>query len=223
VAVEDPLAVISMLVKVCTDVEEVSAESYLRQAEEIFSRRATKADDLTHPEAFIRARAIKLWADGDTEADRKIKEMIEGSPSLDDLDLLSQKKVSHLTRRLLDVFLSTKWIQSELVCSHARLFFDDYTVPEKPGKDPSLADDIKTDDEPMRDYYCYVLLDFITVDRDLEELPLAAALALTEELGLKDRFEEIARRELRLRKKQLEKIDKAKEQLLTEAGKDSHS
>ena len=45
----------------------------------------------------------------------------------------------------------------------------------------------------MQDYYCYVLLDFITADRDLEEYPLAAALTLTEELGLKDRFSEIAR------------------------------
>ncbi|NQU21004.1 MAG: hypothetical protein HQ567_06940, partial [Candidatus Nealsonbacteria bacterium] len=63
--------------------------------------------------------------------------------------------------------------------------------------------------------YCYVLLDFVTADRDLEEFPLAAALVLTDELGLKDRFVEIARRELRLRKKQLEKIDKGKEELLT--------
>ena len=63
----------------------------------------------------------------------------------------------------------------------------------------------------MQDYYGYILLDFVTADRDLEELPLAAALVLAEKLGLKDRFTEIAKRELRLRKKQLETIDQDKE------------
>jgi hypothetical protein len=69
----------------------------------------------------------------------------------------------------------------------------------------------------MQDYYGYVLLDFVTADRDLEELPLAAALVLAEKLGLKDRFTEIAKRELRLRKKQLETIDQDKEKLLAKA------
>ena len=69
----------------------------------------------------------------------------------------------------------------------------------------------------MRDYYGYVLLDFVTADRDLEEFPLAAALALAEKLALKDRFIEIAKRELRLRKKQLETIDQDKENLLSQA------
>ena len=202
--VGEPAAVVSTLVKVSTELEEVSAESYIRQAEEIFSKGPTKAADLTHPETFIRARAVKLYADGDDGADVKIAAMIEGTPALDDLDLLAQVKVSKLTRRLLDVFLSPKWIRSDPVLAHARLFFEDYAVPDDPHKDPALADDLETDDDAMLDYYCYVLLDFITADRDLEEYPLAAALTLTEQLGLKDRFSEIARKELRLRKKQLE-------------------
>jgi hypothetical protein len=115
------------------------------------------------------------------------------------------------------VFLSPKWIQTEPVLAHARLFFEDYAPPEDSQDVPALAEAIKTDDGPMRDYYCYVLLDFVTSDRDLEELPLAAALVLTEKLGLKGRFVEIAKRELRLRKKQLEKLDHKKTELLAEA------
>ncbi|MBN2295977.1 MAG: M48 family metalloprotease [Pirellulales bacterium] len=222
-AVDDPLAVVSMLVKVSTELEEVSAESYIRQAEEVFSRKAVKADNLTHPEAFIRARAIKLWSEGDYEADSKVEEMIEGRPALNDLDLLAQTIISGLTRRLVDVFLSPKWMQSDTVLAHARLFFEDYVAPESIREDPSLADDIKTDDEPMRDYYCYVLLDFVTSDRDLEEYPLASALKLSEQLGIKDRFAEIAARELRLRKKQLQKIDQDKNNLLAKAGQDTGS
>jgi len=213
----DPLVVISMLLKVQTELDEVSPESFLHQAEEVFSRGGAKTDGLSHPEAFIRARAVKLWADGNQDADRKIKDMLEGTPELNNLDLLAQQKVAGLTRRLLDVFLSRPWMQSESVLAHARLFFEDYVPPAGLLEDRALATDLHTDDQPMQDYYCYVLLDFVTADRDLEELPLAAALLLTENLGLKNRFLELVRRELRLRKKQLETIDQDKESLLAKA------
>jgi len=63
-----------------------------------------------------------------------------------------------------------------------------------------------------------VLLDFVTADRELDDLPLAAALALSERLGLRDRFVTLVQQELRLRKKQFEKIDQEKERRLEEAG-----
>ena len=126
----DPLVVISMLLKVETQLDEVSPESYLRQAEEVFGHAGAKTEGLSHPEAFIRARAVKLWADRDPEADRKIQEMLEGRPALNNLDLLAQRKVAGLTRRLLDVLLSRRWMQTEPVLAHARLFFEDYVPPE---------------------------------------------------------------------------------------------
>lgn len=213
----DPMVVISMLLKVETHLDEVSPESYLRQAEEVFGHAGAKTAGLSHPEAFIRARAVKLWADHDPQADRKVQEMLEGRLELKALDLLAQRKVAGLTRRLLDVLLSRRWMQSELVLAHARLFFEDYVPPEDLLEDPALAEDLRTDDGPMQDYYGYVLLDFVTADRNLEELPLAAALVLAEKLGLKERLTEIAKRELRLRKKQLETIDRDKEELLNKA------
>jgi Zn-dependent protease with chaperone function len=219
----DPLVVISTLLKVETQLDEVDPESYLRQAEEVFGHAGTKTEGLSHPEAFIRARAVKLWADRDPAADRKIEEMLEGRLVLGNLDLLAQRKAAGLTRRLLDVLLSRRWMQTESVLAHARLFFDDYLPPQDLLEDAALAVDLCTDDRPMQDYYCYVLLDFVTADRDLEELPLAAALALAEKLGLKDRFGEIAKRELRLRKKQWESIDQEKAALLAKASQEAGS
>jgi hypothetical protein len=112
-------------------------------------------------------------------------------------------------------------MRTESILAHARLFFDNYVAPEREQRgglhDSRLRNDLNTDDPQLQDYYCYVLLDFVTADRDLEELPLAAALTLAEELGLKERFAGIARKELRLRAKQLEKIDQAKMQLLAGA------
>lgn len=52
--VADPLVVISMLLKVQTELDEVSPEGFLHQAEEVFSRGGAKTDGLSHPEAFIR-------------------------------------------------------------------------------------------------------------------------------------------------------------------------
>ena len=219
----DPLVVISMLLKVETQTEEVSPESYLRQAEEVFGHPEEKTEGLSHPEAFIRARAVKLWADGDPEAERKIKEMLEGRPALGNLDLLGQRTVAGLTRRLLDVLLSRRWMQTESVLAHARLFFEDYVPPEDLLEDPALPEDLRTNDQPMQNYYCYVLLDFVTADRDLEEVPLANALVLAEKLGLKDQFGEIAKRELRLRKKQWESIDQEKEALLAKVSQEAAS
>ncbi len=213
----DPLIVVAMLVKVSTELEDVSAASYLRQAEEIFSRGTAKAAELTHPEAFIRARAVKLYSDGRKDVDAEVAEMIEGKPALEELDLVGQTKVAGLTRRLINVLLRPAWFRTESVVAHARLFFPDYSSGEGIADDALLKDDVQTDDDPMRDYYCYVLLDFVTADRELEEYPLAAALSLSERLGLKDRFLDIARKELRLRKKQLERIDTEKDSLLAKA------
>ncbi len=178
-AAGDPLAVVAMLLKIHTQLAEVSAESYVRQAEEVFSRGDVQTAELTHPETFIRTRAVKLWGDADPAAETKIREMIEGRPVLDRLDLLAQRRVAGLTRRLLDVFLSHRWLQTEPVLAHARLFFEDYEPPSDPMSDPALAEDLRTSDPAMQDYYCFVLLDFVTADRDLEEMPLAAALVLS--------------------------------------------
>ena len=97
----DPLVVVSMLLKIETQLDEVSPESYLRQAEDVFGHDGAKTEGLSHPEAFIRARAVKLWSDRQPDADRIIEEMLEGRPALEKLDLLAQGRVSGLTHRLL--------------------------------------------------------------------------------------------------------------------------
>jgi hypothetical protein len=219
--VQDPLVVISMLVKVQTGLKEVSAASYLRQADEIFSQGAAKTQGLTHPEAFIRARAVKLWSDAAADVDEAVRQMIEGPLALDELDLLGQKRVAALTRRLVDALLQPAWMQSELVLGHARLFFDDYRPPPAEAADEALPEALRTEDAALRDYFCYVLLDFVSADRELCEPALAAAIALSDTSGLKPRFIELAQKELRLRKKQLQEIEQQRERLLEQARKET--
>jgi hypothetical protein len=105
---------------------------------------------------------------------------------------------------LVALFLRPAWLQTEPELAHARLFFEDF-APRKDG-DETLAADMAGATEKLRDYYCYVLLDFAAADRELEEAPLAAALLLADELELGERFRVLALKELNLRKKQLESL-----------------
>lgn len=218
--VKDPLTVVAVLVKTITGLESVSAASYLKQAEEIFARGPTCSEGLTHPEAFIRARAVRLWHERHDAAEERIAEMIEGPLKLDQLDLLGQQGVRELTERMMRSLLVPSWMHSDTLLGHARLFFQEFAPPPPDYQDPSLASDLRTTDTTLIDYYCYVLLDFVTADRDLEEAPLAAALQLAESLEFKDRFAEIARKELKLRKRQFEKVDREKHDLLARAAKE---
>lgn len=213
----DMLSVVSGLVKTETGVPEIDPQAYLRQADEIFTREDAGASGITHPETFIRARAVRLVHEAHPEVDRLISRMIEGQPGMDELDLLEQERVTGLTRRMLDVFLCRKWLQNDLTLAHARLYFEDYAPPAAMLTDPALVSDLRLVPDSLTDYYCYVLLDFITADRDIDEPSLAAALLLAEQLGFKPRLKELARKELKLRKNQLEKVDDGKTRLLAEA------
>jgi hypothetical protein len=59
----DPTPVITMLLKMATGLAVVHADSYIRQAEAIFAGGPTiQSASLTHPENFIRTRALQLWS-----------------------------------------------------------------------------------------------------------------------------------------------------------------
>lgn len=218
--VDDPLVVVSGLVKMVMGLDKVSPESYLKQADEIFARDTGPSQSITHPEIFIRARAVQLWSEKDEAAEAKISQMIEGPAELDKLDLLAQQGIAQLTRRVIDLLLEPQWMQTDLMLGHARHFFEDYKPPTGGHRDDCLPGDMQTTDKPLVDYYCYVLLDFVTIDRELEEGSLAAALVLAESLQVKDRLMEIIRKELRLTKRQLDKIDAEKETLVKTAAKE---
>ena len=103
---------------------------------------------------------------------------------------------------------------NDLVLAHARLYFDDYAPPPAAFRDVELLTHVRTEPDSLRDYWCYLLLDFAAADRDLDEAPLAKGLELADQLGFKDRLSELARNELKLRKSQIEQIDQQREKFL---------
>lgn len=212
-------ASVSALVKAETGFHEVSAASYLRQADEIFELEDVTTTGFDHPELFIRARALRLWSESDDALSSWLTDTLEGHLALDELDLLQQKELSAITRRFIANLLQPKWFRSEAALAHAKLFFSDFNPINEP--DNSFARDfiemIQNGDKNLYEYFAYLLLDFAIIDRDLEDLPLAAAFNWGVRLGLSEQFEKLAVKELGLAKKTVNKLKKEAETMLRRA------
>ena len=205
--------VISGLVKIETGLAQVSAASYLKQAAEVFANGNTATEGVSHPEAFIRARALALWQADAEKAAEPIGKMIEGSFSLEDLDLPGQRRLTAATRRLIECLLKPKWFQTPTVLGHAKLYFDDF----QPAEETASANELKVADNGLREYFCYVLLDFAKADPDLEEMPLAAALDLAAQLELDAQFEKLAARELKMKVRDVRRLKEQAAEMLAKA------
>lgn len=216
----NPLVSIAGLVKVDTGLKEADPASYLRQAEEILRKAPAGTQEQSHPEMFLRARALQLWSEKGADAEPEIARLLEGEPALDTLDLPGQKRLAERTRRLLGLLLAPRWFRTPPVLAHARLFFEDFRPSDAPS-DEGLFAELRTSDRKLRDYLAYLLLDFVAADRDLEEAPLAGAFSLAERLELADRLEELAHKELGVGKRQAAKVRKDWARILAEAAKET--
>jgi hypothetical protein len=208
-------ATVAALLKTETGLTEVSASSYLRQADEIFSRADAPTKGLDHPETFIRARALRLWEEPDAELETWLSGIIEGPLALDELDLAGQFRMAQLTRRFLGELLRPSWFQTPPVLAHARAFFPDFVPASTP--DETLVAELRVTDAATREYLCYLLLDFAAIDRELEDVPLAAALDWSGRLELAEQFEKMTLKELGIGKRQLNKLKKESAAMLAGA------
>jgi hypothetical protein len=211
----DTTPVVAGLVKMETGLSHVSAGSYLKQADEIFADGNVSTAGVSHPEAFIRARALALWQAQPVTAAPLIRGMIEGITRLDDLDLIGQNRMASATRRLLECLLRPKWFQTPATLGHAKLFFADFQPVATPPE--SLPEELKFNDAKLHEYLGYLLLDFAKVDPELEEAPLAAALELSRLLGFDAQFEKLAAKELKMRVRDVRRIKDEAPELLAKA------
>jgi hypothetical protein len=211
----DANPVVAGLVKIQTGLSQVSAPGYLKQAEEIFAKGNVAAEGLSHPESFIRARALALWQEQQENAEAQICGMIEGTAALEGLDLIGQQRLTAATRRLLECLLRPKWFQTPATLGHAKLFFADFQPAN--ADDLALGDVLKFSEARVREYLCYVLLDFTKADPDLDDIPLAAALELSQRLELDVQFEKLAARELKMKVRDVRRIKEQAAEMLAKA------
>ncbi len=202
----DLTATVGALVKVQTGLATASGASYLRQADEIFARADARTAEVSHPEAFIRARALRLWSEDDPDLDASVVAMLEGPAALDELDLTGQARLSELTRRWLGQLLRPLWFQTPAVLAHARAFFDDFQPATEP--DETLPADLRSNDPKTREYLSFLLLDFAVADRELEDLPLALAWEWSRRLEIDAIFDKLVTKELKLKAREWNKLKK---------------
>jgi hypothetical protein len=193
--------IISSLLKMSTGLKTVNADSYVRQAEEIFTHVAdTKTAGVTHPENFIRARAIALWhAKGDA-ANPTIEQMIEGASDIDNLDLFRQAELSSCTRQLADLLLQPEWMRSPVMLQLYSSYFNVEWQPVVAAVE-QLAEPISARYGRLNDYFSYVLYDFATADDALEDVPLGYCFHLAKQLGIDTAFLNVVKKEQKLTEK----------------------
>ena len=211
------LPAVNALVKTQTGLTEVSGAHYLKQAEEICAPGKLKAAGDSHPEIYVRARALRLWCEGDADADGWLVDALQGPPAFDQLDLLGQQQLTSLTRRVLARILQPKCLRSEIMLGHAKKFFPDFECSAAPDSELDAEVAAATG---MHDFIAYLLMDFAVADPDLDNIPLAANLELAKSLGLTATFERIAQKELSMPKRQFNKLKQDAAALLAKAEQD---
>lgn len=201
--------VITSLVKLVTGLETVNASTYVKQANEIFAEdSAVKTNGISHPENFIRAKAIQLWHEKKEDADADIIKMIEGSANLDRLDLFQQKSLTQLTREFLQLYLKPNWFRTTLITSLAKQYFPDFFWDSTIVLDESFIAKITASDASIKEYLACVILDFAMADNAIDDVSSGWSIEFAENLQLKEQYDELLKKELKLSEKKLQEYKK---------------
>lgn len=189
---------VSALVKISTGFRSVSGASYLAQAAEIVNGGTEASAGISHPEVFLRVWALDRWARGGAGTDAEVAAQITGPIDLDRLDLLAQRHVADGVLALIRRFVGYPWAATDAVLGHASLFGDVAALTGPRPRAPMMPEPLDPSPPGLADLHSYVLLDLATVDEEVEGPALAAALVLSEELGIAKRFDVIVAKELSL-------------------------
>jgi hypothetical protein len=208
--------VLSSLIKVNTGLDKVSVQSYMKQAEEIFAAEKVQSEYDTHPENYIRVKALKAWEENKEGAEREITRMIEGETRMNSLDIFGQYNLRDLSFQLIKLLVKPKWMQSTAVMSLCRQYKSDFTPDPKIVITDAMAATFSELSVTVKEYLSFILIDFSLVDPTLEEVPMGFAFQLAEDLGLKEAFNKSIKSELKLGDRKLSETHKKCAQALSE-------
>lgn len=219
-------AVIASLIKVTTGLKSVSPAAYLEQTEEILEQYKQGSEGLSHPELFIRAKALDLLA-AERPALAQTELLVRGPIDARRLDILGQQMLSDLSRRIADCLLAPDFMRNEFTLNLAERYFEGYgEAHEEPIVNDSADAKSKTSDlkvelsgmaRSCHEYFAYLLLDFATVNPESDDLHLAWSLDFASQIGLFPVYEPIARKELRRKKDEMLKLKRGATQIIEKA------
>lgn len=194
---------ISTLVKTMTGLSHVDPASYLRQAEELENNK-DKSAGLTHPESYLRARAVDLWWRGATGMEDWLQQRLRGLLSITSLDLLGQQSMTALTQDFLASFLGGLSFTTDEALAQARQLLPDLI----PARDAFAYAAISREsvDDASRDYFVSLMLDCAMADPDAMEAILEAAAREVTKFGAEDRFALALTRDLKWTKPRIRSL-----------------
>jgi hypothetical protein len=198
IAVGDLAPAVSMLVKVMTGLTTVDPAAYLRQARELEASNRKSAGQ-SHPESFLRAKALELWWQNAEELEDWLDRRMRGPLSIEALDLLQQRELTRLTRGLFAHFTGRLEGQDEEVLTQVRGYFPEFAA----GEEPLDLERISAEriDDPTRDYFIALMFDCAMADPDASDEAMTLAAKLAESIGALDQFKAALKRDLKWSKK----------------------
>jgi hypothetical protein len=205
---------------------DVSGAAYLAASEQALAECAANRDDIERvPEGIVRAALLAEWARHPSASEARARTLIEGRSPIERLDLLSQERLADITHWMLYEFLGDPWRRRELIQAHAALISE--TLAEaimRPRSDLDSDADldplhaaISNAHNSVQRYLAYLLLDFTTVDPQIEDLILVAALQFAHDFGLGPVFRTIASQELKITKTKLDQRERNADEILARA------
>jgi hypothetical protein len=203
VAAGAPGPAISTLVKTMTGLAAVDAEAYLRQAEEA-EQDARASQGETHPEIFLRARALDRWWRADPDLEPWLEKRVRGPLSLAALDLPRQHEATAITRAFLTRLARDPAADAETAGGLVRRYFPDWQPDEPAIEDAALAGD--RIDGSFRDYLVALTLDLAMADPDGRDSLLTAGARLAAGYDGTEAFRAALKRDLKFTRAAIDRV-----------------
>lgn len=199
-----PGPAIAVLVKVMTGLTSVDPEAYLRQAREV-EESGGKSRGLSHPEAYLRARALQLWWDDDPGLADWLAKHLHGPLSIESLDLIGQAELTRMTRGFLARFMADVADSSAEITTQLRAIFPDFGRNSETPLDLAHVG-LERIDDATRDYFIALMFDIAMADRDATDAVMLAAAKTAAEIGATDRLTGALRRDLKWAKARADRL-----------------
>jgi Peptidase family M48 len=193
---------VSTLVKVHTGIADPDAEIDARQA----ARDNALSGGATHPETFVRARALELWWQGADDLDAWIDRTLHGALALERLDLPGQRRLQTMTRGFLAHYLADTALRSDAVLSQVRELFADWSPDEAPVL-PAAFDKAQAEDS-VRHYLNALMMDLALIDPEMQDAALLRAASIAKALDSFDALQVNLKRDARFGKRDFDKLNK---------------
>ncbi|MCH9696419.1 MAG: M48 family metalloprotease [Gammaproteobacteria bacterium] len=213
---ENATSAMSSLIKVSTGLKTVAVDDYVEQAQEVLSKDDTGSDGLTHPEIYLRVKALHDGMNDPADYSRLVRGKLDSGR----LDILDQRELATLTHNIVQTIGYDERFRSDEHTVLMREYYPSFKWDKIQRSVQVLRAPVADASELTHSYLAYLLLDLATADRDDSYPLLGPMLHFAESLGVHKILEATARKELKLRKSDTDKAMRNAEPAEEEADRD---